>query len=372
MLRRAVAAMLQSADPLLLPVLLRTRVLMAGLLNHLSTDPPGIITGVLGLLQGRVLAKGSRVTASAQHELWTDSPLEQLAIISAAAGGAAVVDDDATGAARSQHVSMQLEEAAEEAAPAVDDRSSSDSSSVGDESSDGEGSQHSRKCKLGQSAAAAAEDSAAAAAAAQLVADAAAAAYALLLELLTDPAHGLVAVAASQRAAPKLTSPAPAAHQHSSSSSVSAGERRALRLLQWLQPGHHPSHARLLQAVAEVQPHLAAELLQGLSYQLEPKPCGSWLGCVAVTGQLIAAAANTPSPVLEYVRQARAHLQAWVSASSSSSGSGLGSVSSWGSNGLMAPDAEGAAVKAAVRCCLPPVLTKVGSMQQCLSALRHL
>jgi hypothetical protein len=183
----------------------------------------------------------------------------------------------------------------------------------------------------------------------------------LLLLLLTSPIHGLVSRPAVQR--PSDDTGADAARGHpttatttttsSSSGGVSAGDRRVLRLLQSLQPGHHSSHAQLLQAVAIAQPQLAGELLQGLSYQLEPKPCGAWLGCVTATGQLIAAAATGQSTLQALITQAKCQLAAWQDASSSSSRSGL-------LQGLLLlPDAEGPVVRSAVRACLPPVLTKV-------------
>lgn len=375
--------MLQCSDPLLLPVLLRTRPLMGGLLNHLSTDPPGIITGILQLLQDRVLGNNSRVTAAVQYELWTDSALEQLATICTADAGAAAdakadadadadAEAEASGEGRQEHVDSGSGEdtgsSSDDADRGSESESDSDSEGKADlEATDGLDAAAARQAaaaqvngkqtKQQQSASKpASRDAAAAAAAAQLVADAASAAHNLLLLLLTSPTRGLAAA-----------SPA-GALSSSSNSSSSLGERRVLRLLQWLQPGHHPSHARILQAVAAAQPRLAGELLQGLSYQLEPKPCGAWLGCVAALGGMIAAAAQVHTGLKQTVQLAQRCLSAWeaeTTNSSSSSGAGGSAGSSSDSmvllQGLLGvPGVDDSAVKAAVRSCLPPVMTKVG------------
>lgn len=403
--------MLQSADPLLLPVLLRTRVIMSGLLHHLSTDPPGIIIGVLGLLESRVLGQSNRVAPSVQLDLWTDSALQQLTTICTAAeagdeGAAGTTGDQsgptaATAGAAAGSRGNGVSSLAAKGSDSSSTGSGSDDSDASDDDDDGsEGDvqdasssdddihdgttttnqgdgvhqQQNRQQRQGKrrirTSQAAAEDAAAAAAAAQRMADAAAAAHSLLLLLLTSPSQGLLAGSTAAHSAAAFTphEAAAAATYHaaggsstigSTSSSSSVGARRALRLLQWLQPGHHASHAHLLQAVAAAQPWLSAELLQGLSYQLEPKPCGVWLGSVAVTGQLIGAALKAPCAVKQQVAQAQLCLQACSSSSSS-----VGAAGSWQSL-LAVPDAEGPAVKAAVRCCVPPALTKVRLNHRC-------
>jgi hypothetical protein len=356
---------------------------MGGLLNHLSTDPPGIISGVLQLLQDRVLGDSSRVTTAVQYELWTDSALEQLATICTAAAETAGAGAEAkaarAGAAAGGEGSRELTDSgsgADGSSSSEDAESGSESEGEADsEATDGPAAAEQaaaqansvKQTKQQQGGGKAASgDAAAAAAAAQLVADAAVAAHELLLLLLTSPTHGLLAATAA------ATAGALASNSSSSSSSVSPGERRVLRLLQWLQPGHHPSHARILQAVAAAQPRLAVELLQGLSYQLEPKPCGTWLGCVAALGGLLAAAAQAQTGLKQQVQLARRCLSAWEAATStttsysSEAGSSVASSSSSSSSsstallqGLLAvPSVDDAAVKAAVRSCLPPVLSK--------------
>ncbi len=144
------------------------------------------------------------------------------------------------------------------------------------------------------------------------------AAHEVLLMLLTDPSHGLVALQQQQLQSLRadMASSAPVAP-------------RALRVLLALQPGHAPLHAELLAAVAQAQPALASELLAVLPWQMEPKPTAHWLACAAVVALLLKGAAVGPS-----------------------AGAGMAA-------GVAPPGVESAGVRAALACCLPPALGKV-------------
>jgi hypothetical protein len=334
--------MLQAASPLLLPALLHKRALTCGLLHHLASDPPGVILGVLQLLQDRALT--GRVPAATQFELWSDGALEQLALVAAAKPAASVEQKaaDAGEAAAADGSGGTAE--ARGSGSSSDEDSSSSSSDISDSEADADDAMPGRAPGMSSGDAATLEQQQLEAAAAQRVQQAAATAYDILLLLLTNAAHGLVS--------------ATAARQQQVAAVPSVGERRALRLLQRLQPGHSSSHARLLQAVADAQPQLAAELLQGLSYQLEPKPCGAWLGSAAAVICLVAAAARAPLQLKQRVARTLAALD------------GRGSSSLSAAAALLPPDSEAPAVRAAVRTCLPSALPKVRRCgARCLVAL---
>jgi hypothetical protein len=167
------------------------------------------------------------------------------------------------------------------------------------------------------------DGTASAEAGAPTAADAAQEAYELLSRLLTDPSYGLAAEAAPG-----------AAPRGPDAASLAPGERRLLRLLQRLQPGASPGHARLTRAAAAAQPRLAERMVAALPFDLEPRADAKWVATAAAAGCLVRGAARAPCALRERLTAA----------------DGRGG----------APGADSAVVRAALRRCLPQAAPKVG------------
>ena len=225
----AATALLRTADPQLLPRLLSTRPLMAGLLTHLASDPPAAVVGVLRLLAQRVAgaAPGSLAPRS-RAAAWGDAALAQLALLC----GREVEGPGGEGA--------------------------------GGEEGEGEGA--ARPAKRRKAGTGGAEGAGEEWLAVQ-------AAYEMLHLLLTDGGQGLVAAALPAAAGGGgQAEPGAAAAGAAPGREGGGGLGRALRL----HPGDSVHHLRLLAAAAAAQPALAAELLAALPYNLEPSPCTRW------------------------------------------------------------------------------------------------
>ncbi|GIL58549.1 hypothetical protein Vafri_13494, partial [Volvox africanus] len=156
------------------------------------------------------------------------------------------------------------------------------------------------------------------------VATAAEAALEVLVMLCTDPENGLV----TDRPNGNGASCAP---QHG------PGVKRVLRMLSRLRPMDHVRHARLLNEVANRCPWLAAEFASSLPYDLQPAPTSRWVAAMTLATRLTTAVVVAPSPLLDRLAVAA---------------TGNGDVAA------PPPPVESAAVRAHLRCCMPPALSK--------------
>ncbi|GLI61189.1 hypothetical protein VaNZ11_003422, partial [Volvox africanus] len=156
------------------------------------------------------------------------------------------------------------------------------------------------------------------------VAVAAEAALEVLVMLCTDTANGLVTDRPNGNSA--LCAP-----QHS------PGVKRVLRMLSRLRPFDHVRHARLLNEVANRCPWLAAEFASSLPYDLQPAPTSRWVAAMTLATRLTTAAFIAPSPLLDHLAVVA---------------TGNGDVA------VPPPPVESAAVRAHLRCCMPPALSK--------------
>ncbi|EFJ52598.1 hypothetical protein VOLCADRAFT_86859 [Volvox carteri f. nagariensis] len=147
---------------------------------------------------------------------------------------------------------------------------------------------------------------------------AAEAALEVLVMLCTNPANGLMTYGSPDSGA------AAGAPQHG------PGVKRLLRLLPRLRPLDHVRHVRLLNEVATRCPWLAAEFASSLPYDLQPKLSSRWVAAMTLAARLTAAAAVAPSPLLDRLTTAAAP----------------------------PPSADSPIVRAHMRCCMPPALSK--------------
>eukprot|EP00887_Chlorella_sp_A99_P003671 scaffold7.g3671.t1 len=172
---------------------------------------------------------------------------------------------------------------------------------------------------------------------------AAAAAHRLVLAAATDPSHGLcsggaAAPATLLAAAAAALAPTPAA-------------RRLLRLLARLRPADSASHLDVVTAAATGRPSLAAGLLLGLPYSLEPCATGRWFAHAAVVGRL----------------------QHALFGSAGSDGCLPPGLLQLAHRGLPPPALGSPPIQALLRCCLPAALPKAALSRglQHSPAVRH-
>ncbi|KXZ49469.1 hypothetical protein GPECTOR_21g695 [Gonium pectorale] len=273
-------ALLASADHATLARLLPLRPLMGGLLHHLATDPPGQALETLLLLARRVLAPPASSAAGPAGR---------------AGGGGGGLPPRLRAEPWGDTALAQLAELA----------AASDQPVAG-----GEAGHAGAATEPGAQFALAAE-----------------AALEALVALCTDPANGLVTPSAVAASGGGAAAAAAGALQYG------PGVKRLLRLLPRLRPLERPRHARLLGAVAELRPWLAAEFASSLPYDLQPRVGTRWVAAMTLAARLTAATAAAPMPLLERLAAA--------------AGSGGGP-----------PAFESALVRAHLRCCLPPALSK--------------
>ncbi|KAG2499734.1 hypothetical protein HYH03_002667 [Edaphochlamys debaryana] len=163
---------------------------------------------------------------------------------------------------------------------------------------------------------------------------AAEAALEVLTLLCTDPACGLAVPLSSDTAGGASASGADGGGGGGGSAAQQApGVKRLLRLLPRLRPADRLRHGRLLGEVAGRCPWLAAEFASSMPYDLQPRVSARWVAVMSLAARLTAAAAGAPSPLV-----------AKLAASSAA--------------GAPPPSFESPAVRAHLRCCLPPALSK--------------
>ena len=312
-----------------------------GMLNHLGKDPPGVILGVLRLLEYRVLKGGGGVGASTRGELWREGVLLQLMDI--AKMGEEEGKDGKDGGMRDQGGEEEVQVAG------------ADISDGDGEGGDKKGREDKVK-KEKQQQQEQQEQKAVTA-----MQQAGEMATSILLQLLTDPHQGLLTGTSSTGQTTTASTPAaPAAVPGGS------GEMRALWLLQKLQPGSSKRHARVLQAVAAARPDVAADLVQLLGYNLEPQPLPQWVGAMEALGGLVRAARAAPCGVQERAAAAAAAAEAFATrCSAAAAAGGCGGEAQHVQYVLLSadeiphpPGTDSVLVRAAVRRCYPPVLTK--------------
>ncbi|CAL8471989.1 g11531 [Coccomyxa elongata] len=122
---------------------------------------------------------------------------------------------------------------------------------------------------------------------AELVMSCAALAHQLLLDLATNPAHGL----------------APPSSDAQSAAEDFGGRKRLQRFMLGLRVMATKAHYDLLLAITAAQPTLAATYLANASLSLEPRPSLKWWAGVSCLGNVIQRASQIPLPFLEQAQR---------------------------------------------------------------------
>ncbi|GAX77400.1 hypothetical protein CEUSTIGMA_g4846.t1 [Chlamydomonas eustigma] len=232
-------SMLERCDHLTLSKLLSIRSFMSSMLLHLASDPPSSVVRILKILAIRVLlgpaAAGNKSTA-----IMTEGGLGATVRLGVFTDGVLLQLAESV---------VVFEDFAQQCVPDTAAQTSREEEEGG----------LSQDCVL---AASASEE--------------------LLGALLTDPHNGL---------APKSSGHSPFLE---AASLPGSGAKRILRLLPRLQPTSSPGHARLLQAVAELQPAMAAEFVSSLPYNMEPAATSKWVATAATVSGLLSRIASAP------------------------------------------------------------------------------